>query len=138
MVVMFIICQFRTMAEITRYLNMEKIVHLPPNPGIFKDNLKPGQFDDTWLAALECLVDYIKLEGKFEDLGFVIDMIENDPVPRIRHEATRCLVKCPPFERGRHHRNDRPELVENYIICTCQKIHFQNKTEIAIFTRFST
>ncbi len=100
--VMFIICQFRTMAEITRYLNMEKIVHLPPNPGIFKDNLKPGQFDDTWLAALECLVDYIKLE------------------------------------RGRYHRNDRPELVENYIICTCQKIHFQNKTEIAIFTRFST
>ena len=99
---MFIICQFRTMAEITRHLNMEKIVHLPPNPGIFKDNLKPGQFDDTWLAALECLVDYIKLE------------------------------------RGRYHRNDRPELVENYIICTCQKIHFQNKTEIAIFTRFST
>ena len=90
------------MAEITRYLNMEKIVHLPPNPGIFKDNLKPGQFDDTWLAALECLVDYIKLE------------------------------------RGRYHRNDRPELVENYIICTCQKIHFQNKTGIAIFTRFST
>ena len=115
--------------EITRYLNMEKLLpcyryvvttaclkairklqktgHLPPNPGIFKDYAKPGQFDDTRVAALECLVDYIKLEGKFEDLGFVIDMIENDPVPRIRHEATRCLVKCPPFERGRHHRNCR-------------------------------
>ena len=100
--VMFIICQFRTMAEITRYLNMEKIVHLPPNPGIFKDNLKPGQFDDTWLAALECLVDYIKLE------------------------------------RGRYHRNDRPELVENYIICTCQKIHFQNKTMRLQFSPDST
>lgn len=124
----------RVLEEITRYLNMEKLLpcyryvvttaclkairklqktgHLPPNPGIFKDYAKPGQFDDTRVAALECLVDYIKLEGKFEDLGFVIDMIENDPVPRIRHEATRCLVKCPPFERGRHHRNDRPELVE--------------------------
>lgn len=82
------------MAEITRYLNMEKIVHLPPNPGIFKDNLKPGQFDDTWLAALECLVDYIKLE------------------------------------RGRYHRNDRPELVENYIICTCQKYIFKIKLRL--------
>merc|ERR1712079_562613 len=80
--------------------------------GIFKDYAKPGQFDDTRVAALECLVDYIKLEGKFDDLSFVIDIIENDPVPKIRHMATRCLVNCPPFERGRHHRNDRPELVE--------------------------
>ena len=124
----------KVLEEITRFLNMEKLLpcyrytvttaclkairklqktgHLPPNPGIFKDYAKPGQFDDTRVAALECLVDYIKLEGRFEDLSFVIDLIENDPVPRIRHMAVRCLIQCPPFERGRHHRNDRPELVE--------------------------
>ena len=124
----------KVLEEITRFLNLEKLLpcyrytvttaclkairklqktgHLPPNPGIFKDYAKPGQFDDTRVAALECLVDYVKLEGKFDDLTFVIDLIENDPVPRIRHMAARCLVQTPPFERGRHHRNDRPELVE--------------------------
>ena len=124
----------RVLEEITRFLNMEKLLpcyrytvttaclkairklqktcHLPPNSGIFKDYAKPGQFDETRVAALECLVDFIKLEGKFEDLCFVIDIIEKDPVPMIRHMAVRCLVNCPPFERGRHHRNDRPELVD--------------------------
>ena len=124
----------KVLEEITRFLNMEKLLpcyrytvttaclkairklqktgHLPPNPGIFKDYAKPGQFDDTRVAALECLADYIKLEGKFDDLSFVIDIIENDPVPKIRHMAVRSLIQCPPFERGRHHRNDRPELVD--------------------------
>jgi len=124
----------KVLEEITRYLNLEKLLpcyrytvttaclkairklqktgHLPPNPGLFKDYAKPGQFEDTRVAALECLVDYVKLEGKYDDLCFLLDLIERDPVPSIRHKAVRLLIKTPPFEKGRHHRNDNYKLVE--------------------------
>jgi len=124
----------KVLEEITRYLNLEKLLpcyrytvttaclkairklqktgHLPPNPGLFKDYARPGQFEDTRVAALECLVDYVKLEGKYDDLCFLLDLIEKDPVPSIRHKAVRLLIKTPPFEKGRHHRNDSYKLVE--------------------------
>jgi len=124
----------KVLEEITRYLNLDKLLpcyrytvttaclkairklqktgHLPPNPGLFKDYAKPGQFEDTRVAALECLVDYVKLEGKYDDLGFLLDLIERDPVPSIRHKCVRLLIKTPPFEKGRHHRNDSYKLVE--------------------------
>jgi len=120
--------------EVTRYLNLEKLLpcyrctvttaclkairklqkagHLPPNPGLFRDYAKYGQFKDTRLAAMECLVDYIKVEGKFDDLEHLIEIVKTDPMPSIRHELVRLLIKNPPFERGRHHRNDRKELVQ--------------------------
>eukprot|EP00092_Neocalanus_flemingeri_P004145 GFUD01004459.1.p1 GENE.GFUD01004459.1~~GFUD01004459.1.p1 ORF type:complete len:1158 (-),score=326.72 GFUD01004459.1:100-3573(-) len=124
----------KVLEEITRYLNLEKLLpcyrytvttaclkairklqktgHLPPNPGLFKDYARAGQFEDTRVAALECLVDYVKLEGKYDDLCFLLDLIEKDPVPFIRHKAVRLLIKTPPFEKGRHHRNDSYKLVE--------------------------
>jgi len=124
----------KVLEEITRYLNLEKLLpcyrytvttaclkairklqktgHLPPNPGLFKDYARAGQFEDTRVAALECLVDYVKLEGKYDDLCFLLDLIEKDPVPSIRHKAVRLLIKTPPFEKGRHHRNDSYKLVE--------------------------
>jgi len=124
----------KVLEEITRYLNLEKLLpcyrytvttaclkairklqktgHLPPNPGLFKDYAKSGQFEDTRVAALECLVDYVKLEGKYDDLCFLLDLIEKDPVPSIRHKAVRLLIKTPPFEKGRHHRNDSYKLIE--------------------------
>ena len=105
----------RVLEEITRYLNMEKllpcyryvvttaclkaisklqkIVHLPPIPRIFRDNVKSGQFDDT-------RVDYIKLECKFEDLGFVIDMIENNSVPRMLSCQVSSVRARPPPPQG--------------------------------------
>merc|ERR1712098_864323 len=91
---------------------MGKTGDLRPNPGLFKDYARPGQFEDTRVAALECLVDYVKLEGKYDDLCFLLDLIEKDPVPSIRHKAVRLLIKTPPFEKGRHHRNDSYKLVE--------------------------
>lgn len=124
----------KVLEEITRYLNLEKLLpcyrytvttaclkairklqktgHLPPNPGLFKDYARSGQFEDTRVAALECLVDYVKLEGKYDDLCFLLELIEKDPVPSIRHKAVRLLIKTPPFEKGRHHRNDSYKLVE--------------------------
>ncbi len=80
-------------------------------------------------AALECLVDFVSVEGTFADLLFLLDLIENDPVnlkkiifgnslrlivlfevPYVRHYASSLMVSSPPFPRARHHRNDREEL----------------------------
>jgi len=124
----------KVVEEVTRYLNLEKLLpsyrytvtsaclhairklqktgHLPPNPHLFRDYAAYGIFEDTRVAALECLVDYIRLEGRSEDIGFVLDLVERDKVPFIRHTAARLLVSNPPFERGRNHRNDSPKLVE--------------------------
>lgn len=120
--------------EISRYLNLEKLLpsykysitksclkairklqktgHLPSNPGLFRDYAAHGQFVDVRIAALECLVDFVNVEGSSSDLSHLMDIIEKDPVPRIRHILIRLLVNNPPFEKARHHRNDKKELVE--------------------------
>ena len=120
--------------EISRYLNLEKLLpsykytitksclkairklqktgHLPSNPGLFRDYASHGQFVDVRIAALECLVDFVNVEGSWSDLSHLLDMIENDPVPRIRHILIRLLVSTPPFERAKHHKNDKEELVD--------------------------
>ena len=73
----------------------------------------PGQFIDVRLTALECLVDYVRVEGSAKDVSHLVNMIERDPVPLVRHRAARLMVATPPFDRhARSHRNDKPELVE--------------------------
>ena len=42
----------------------------------------------------------------------MLELIEKDPVPYMRHKALRYLVETPPFDRARHHKNDRQDLVE--------------------------
>ena len=71
-----------------------------------------GQFIDVRLTALECLADYIRVEGSYKDIFHILNMIEKDPVPFVRHRAARLMVSTPPFDRARNHRNDKPELVE--------------------------
>lgn len=66
---------------------------------------------DVRIAALTALVDFTKVDGKWEDLEFLLDMAENDPHPAIRHKLVRLMVENPPFERAHKHRLDKPELV---------------------------
>ena len=71
-----------------------------------------GQFFDVRLAALECLVDYVRVDGSFGDIMHLLDIIENDPVPLIRHKTARLMIENPPFDRARQHRNDREQLAD--------------------------
>ena len=120
--------------EVTRFLNMEKLLpcykfvvtnsclrairklqqtgHLPSKSVIFRDYAEYGQFVDTRLTALECLVDYMKVEGNANDLDHLLNIVEQDPVPLIRHKLLRMLVDNPPFEKNRNHKNDTQSLVE--------------------------
>ena len=57
-------------------------------------------------------MDHVRVEGNWKDIKHLLELIEKDPVPYVRHKALRFLVETPPFDRARHHRNDRIELVE--------------------------
>lgn len=67
---------------------------------------------DIRLAALEILVDFTRVDGKWEDLEFLLDMTENDPNPGIRHRLIRLLVENPPFDKCQKHSLDQPALVD--------------------------
>jgi len=120
--------------EVTRFLNMEKLLpcykfvvtkaclkairklqktgHLPSKAVIFRDYSSYGQFVDIRLTALECLVDYVRVEGNESDIDHLLSLVENDPVPYVRHKILRMMVDNPPFDKNRAHRNDSHFLVE--------------------------
>lgn len=120
--------------EITRLLNLEKALpcykytvsvaclkairklqkygHLPSRPTLFKSYCTYGHFIDVRLAALECLVDFVKADGKYEDLQYVLEILENDPDPGMKHKLAALLIKNPPFKRAHRSRLDVPDLIE--------------------------
>ncbi|KAG5887800.1 hypothetical protein JTB14_019391 [Gonioctena quinquepunctata] len=120
--------------EVTRLLNLEKALpcykytvsvdclkvirklqkfgHLPSRPTIFKSYAGHGQFIDVRLAALECLIDFVRADGKWEDLQNVLDILENDPDSGLKHKLAILLIKNPPFKRAHRGKLDIPELVE--------------------------
>ncbi|XP_063225105.1 transcription initiation factor TFIID subunit 2 [Bacillus rossius redtenbacheri] len=128
--------------EVTRCLNLEKLLpcykytvtvaclkairklqkfgHLPSNPSLFKSYAAYGQFIDVRLAALEALVDFTRVDGRWPDLQFLLDLLEGDPDPAVRHRLARMLVDSPPFERARRHKLDQDALAHrlwNLINC---------------------
>lgn len=67
---------------------------------------------DVRLAALECLVEFVKADGKADDLNHVLNIVETDPDPGLQHKLMQILVKDPPFKRAHRSKLDTPALVE--------------------------
>ncbi|XP_075220832.1 TATA-box binding protein associated factor 2 [Lycorma delicatula] len=131
--------------EITRNLNLEKLLpcykltvtvaclrairklqkfgHLPSNPALFRTYAAYGQFVDVRLCALEALVDFTGIDGRWCDLEYLLDVAEEDPDPGVRHALVRMLCNNPPFHPGGPpHRLDREDLVHrlwNLFNCMC-------------------
>ncbi|XP_070555415.1 transcription initiation factor TFIID subunit 2-like [Ptychodera flava] len=107
--------------EITRFLNLEKLLPcyryvitvgclkairvlqkngwIPNEPGVFQSYAEHGHFVDIRLAALEILADCVKVEANEELLSWLLDIVEKDPVPYIRHAVLKMLTKNPPFSK---------------------------------------
>lgn len=122
------------MEEVTRLLNLEKQLpsykysvtvsclkvlrklqkcgHLPASPKIYRSYAAYGQYIDVRIAAMECLVDFVKVDGRWEDLLHLMDLLETDPDPMARHALARLLIDNPPFQKAHRHKLDREELVE--------------------------
>lgn len=70
---------------------------------------------DVRLCALEALVDFTRLDGKWPDLEFLLDIMTHDPDPGVRHELVRLMCENPPFQRSAstpsQHRLDKEDLV---------------------------
>ena len=67
---------------------------------------------DVRVTALNAIVELVKADGRSEDLNFLLDIIENDPEPRVRHQLLLMLAQHPPFERGRGHPLDTTSVME--------------------------
>ncbi|CAG9761208.1 unnamed protein product [Ceutorhynchus assimilis] len=91
---------------------LQRFGHLPRNTELFKFLAEYGHFIDVRLAALECLMEIIKENGTSEDLSYVLDILENDPDPGLRHKLAQILIKKPPFKRAHGSMLDTPDLVE--------------------------
>jgi len=91
---------------------LQKCGHLPPSSKIYKSYAVYGQYIDVRLAAMECLVDFVKVDGTTEDLEHLLQMLENDPDPEIRHQLSRLIVENPPFTNGRGNRLNKHDLRE--------------------------
>ncbi|XP_017100570.2 transcription initiation factor TFIID subunit 2 [Drosophila bipectinata] len=120
--------------EVTRLLNMEKHLpsykymvsvsclkvirklqkfgHLPSLPHIYRSYAAYGIFLDLRIAAMECLVDFVKVDGRSEDLEHLITLLETDPDPAARHALAQLLIDNPPFTRDSRSRLDKPDLVD--------------------------
>lgn len=70
---------------------------------------------DVRMSALEALVDFTRLDGKWPDLEFLLDLMTHDADPGIRRAVVRMLCENPPFQRGSsshgRHRLDKEDLV---------------------------
>lgn len=91
---------------------LQKCGHLPPNSKMYRSYAEYGQYLDVRLAAMECLVDFLKVDGKWEDMEHLLKLLENDPDPEARHQLARLMIENPAFERNRSHRLNRHELRE--------------------------
>lgn len=120
--------------EVTRILNLEKYLpsykysvsvsclkvirklqkcgHLPSLPKIYRTYAEYGNYIDLRIAALECLVDFVKVDGRWEDFDHLFKIVETDPDPAIRHALARLIIESPPFERGHHHRLSKEETIQ--------------------------
>jgi len=51
-------------------------------------------FLDVRLAALEAIVDYARTDGREDDVMYLLDILETDAVPAMRHDLCRLIVQC--------------------------------------------
>ncbi|KAF6025696.1 TAF2 [Bugula neritina] len=101
--------------EVTRLLNLEKVLpsyrnvitisclkcvrtlqqkgHLPSTSTLFKSYAQFGMFIDVRLAALDIISGFLT-EGETQkpQLDYLLDLVEKDPVPRVRHHILLALI----------------------------------------------
>jgi len=141
--------------EITRYFNLENLIpcykhtvtiaclkairrlqkmgHLPSNPAFFKEYAQYGVFSEVRLSAVEALVDVLKADQRKEDLDFLLDLVEVDPVLMVRHAVLRFLTMNPPFNRkDTTHPLNTQELVDRIWKMMNQTISFDAQLRCAL------
>ncbi|XP_072045257.1 LOW QUALITY PROTEIN: transcription initiation factor TFIID subunit 2-like [Amphiura filiformis] len=101
-----------TVACLKAILTLQKNGHLPSDPTLFQTYAQYGHFMEIRLAALEALVDYVKVETNADILSWLLDIVEQDPVPTVRHTVLHMLIRNPPFKHKEQSALSTDALVE--------------------------
>ncbi|GFN99666.1 hypothetical protein PoB_002617200 [Plakobranchus ocellatus] len=99
---------------------LQKFGHLPNDSHVFKDYAQPGIFRDVRIAAITCLVDFIKGDLSGEHLNWVLDLIENEADPYLRYHALTRLIENPPFRSSERCALNVETLVERLWSMMCK------------------
>lgn len=92
---------------------LQKCGHLPSNPKLYRSYAAYGQYIDVRIAAMECLVDFVRVDGEWDDLEHLLEILTSDPDAMARHKLARLLIDNPPFTRQRRNpKLDKDELIE--------------------------
>ena len=67
--------------------------HIPAESQLFRKYGEYGIFEDVRKTALEIIVDFVLVHTSEKDLEWLLDIVERDPVPSIRHHTVQCLIK---------------------------------------------
>jgi len=112
--------------------------HIPAESAFFKVYSRYGLFEDIRFTAIELIVDFVSVHDSEKDFEWLLDMIDNEPVPRIRHHILQCLITKPPFtKKSPSSRMNNQALVErlwqlmnyesaNDFLLRCDLISFYN------------
>ncbi|CAG5129612.1 unnamed protein product, partial [Candidula unifasciata] len=91
---------------------LQKLGHLPNESDFFKDYTQPGIFRDVRVAAITCLVDFIRGDITGGHLQWTLDFIDKEHDPYLRHHAVTCLTQNPPFRPSERSPLNTQSLVE--------------------------
>ncbi|KAH9284794.1 Transcription initiation factor TFIID subunit 2 [Echinococcus granulosus] len=108
-----------TVACLLAIRRLQRFGFLPVDPKLFYKAAASGHYTDVRLAAIECLVDYVRGERDQTALEWLFDQIIEQKgtteasYSRLRYETVRLLTETPPFARGETgSRLDTPQLVD--------------------------
>ncbi|KAK6179586.1 hypothetical protein SNE40_011910 [Patella caerulea] len=107
---------------------MQKYGHLPNDSEIFQCYATYGVFRDVRVAALSCLVDFVRSESNQIMFDWLLDLVEYDPDPFIRHTVLMMFVDNPPFKKGEYSPMNTTELVDrlwnlmNSLLCSDSRL----------------
>jgi len=109
------------LGEVVRHLNLEKLLptyrfsvtqsclktiralqvngHIPAESAFFKSYARYGMFIDVRKVAIDCLVDFVRVESSDSDLRFLLDLVKADSVYEVKYHVLRSLQLSPPFTR---------------------------------------
>uniref|UniRef100_A0A2C9LKD2 Transcription initiation factor TFIID subunit 2 n=1 Tax=Biomphalaria glabrata TaxID=6526 RepID=A0A2C9LKD2_BIOGL len=102
---------------------LQKLGHLPIESDVFKDYTQVGIFRDVRVAAITCLVDFIRGDVTGEHLNWILDFIENEKDPYLKHHTVTCLTQNPPFRRSERSALNIEPLVERLWEMMCHTSH---------------
>lgn len=85
-----------TVACLKAIQQLQRMGHLPSNSHLFRQYTPYDLFFDVRCAAVVQLVDIIRAEQSYDDLNFLLDLVERDKVPAFRFFILAQLHRNPP------------------------------------------